>query len=325
MTNRLMFDIALQPAIGTRFQPTGFPDLGAAVFQRPVSDSNGAPTWENALIVESAQSMANRLEGTAWNEAENAPVDLFAALPYIRVIDDETGDYLTSSRTESHRLASAFIKDATLDGESMLDVIGNRLGLADDRPIPPRDIAAAVFALDPLCLIHGVFFADSKWPGQPKIARALTAFVEALDVRQADSGGVKKDHVRHSLGDQSAGGTAEGYGSVPFHRIEWTAREIIGSFALDLRQLRAYGLPEAATDLLEAIALWEIRTLLDDGLRLRTACDLLPIDDPETVGVPSAPTLKDRITQAIAQLDAPIGDGPLEVRWAGGSKRRKAS
>src|SRR5690606_3279777 len=99
-----------------------------------------------------------------------------------------------------------------LDGEEMTAVIRERLGLRDDRPLSYRDIAAAVFALDPFCLIHGVFFAESArvWPGQPKIARALTGVIEAYNVERADSGGVKKDHVRHTLAEAAeTGGSAE--------------------------------------------------------------------------------------------------------------------
>jgi CRISPR-associated protein Csb1 len=323
MTNRKMFEVHMRPAIGTRFQPTGFPDLGSAEFDRPVINKDGEPDWEKALLVESAQSMANRLEQMAWDDATNRPIELFEALPYVQVIDEASGDYLTSSRTESHRLASAFIKDSTLDGQEMVEVIKGRLGLEDDRPVPPRDIALAILALDPFCLIHGVFFADTRWPSQPKITRALTAFIEALDVRQADSGGVKKDHVRHSLGDHSGGGTAEGYGSVPFHRVEWTAREIVASFALDLRQFRSYGLSEPVTDLLEAIALWEIRSLVEEGLRLRTACDLVPSDDLDDLALPPLADLESRIRAGIDSLPADIDPSPIEVLWVGGKKRKK--
>ncbi len=315
MTNRLMLDVALKPAIGSRFQPTGFPDLGSATFERFDRDRD---EWVDALLVESAQSMANRLEGTAWDSSTESPASLFDGLPYVRVVDDATGDYLTSSRTEAHRLASAFIKDATLDGTSMVEVIRERLGLVDDKPLAPRHIAAALFTLDPFCLIHGVFFADNRWPGQPKITRALTAFVEAIDVRPADSGGVKKDQVRHSLGE--GGGTAEGYGTVPFHRVEWTAREITASFALDLRQIHSYGLGEAATDLLEAVGLWEIRSLIEGGLRLRTACDLEAIEDPAASDLPSRNELEERI-QAGIRATSP-GD-VIEVRWADSGKRKK--
>jgi CRISPR-associated protein Csb1 len=327
--SRFLIDVPLAPAIGSRFQPTGFPDIGAAEFQRPSTRPDGSTGWVACLLVESAQSMANRLEGMAWDSAINAPVPVVGGIPYVRVVAQEDGRYLTSSRVEAHRLASAFVKDSKLAGQSMVAVIGERLGLRDDTPTPQHHVARAIFALDPLCLIHGVFFADAKWPGQPKVARALTGFVEAIDVQRADSGGVKRDHVRHKL-QEGAGGTSEGYGSVPFHRTEWTAAQLTASFSLDRRQLRSYGLGEAATALLESIALWEIRSLLDAGLRLRTACDLEPIDSDviATNGerLPSLFELEGRIRNAATECRPMFAqEGALEVVWAdGGSKKQKS-
>lgn len=322
MNNRLLLDVPLQPTIGSRFQPTGFPDIGSAEFLRPMPD--GGPP-ERCVLVESAQSMANRLEATAWDEGEDAPIRLFDGLPYVRVVGED-GRYLTSSRTEAHRLASAFVKDAKLDGTEMRTVIKERLGLQDDMPTPLRQVASAVFALDPFCLVHGVFFADSKWPGQPKVARALTGFIEAEGVQRADSGGVKKDHVRHSL-DGASGGTAEGYGTVPYHRVEWTAQRITASFSVDLRQLGSYGLGADAAGLLEAIALWEIRTLLDGGLRLRTACDLEPLDESirlrDGTPLPSQEELSERIEQGKTACRDRLGEGArLEVTWSASSKKK---
>lgn len=273
MPNRELITIDLVPATGSRFQPTGFPDLGAALFKRWHNDE-----WEDCLLVESAQSMANHLEGAAWDSGSAAPVPAMAALPYVRVVGND-GGFLASSRTEAHRLASAFVKDAGLDGVGMRTVIRDRLGLVDDKPLAPRHIAAALFRLDPMCLVHGVFFAEPAkvWPGQPKVARALTAFVEAYGVLPAVSGGVKRDDVRHQIAE-GAGGAAEGYGSVPFHRTEYVAKGIQAAFSLDLDQLASYGLPGDATDLLAAAARFEVRSLLDRGLRLRTACDLVPAE-----------------------------------------------
>jgi CRISPR-associated protein Csb1 len=34
MTTRLVFDAELTPLMGSSFQPTGFPDVGAATFTR---------------------------------------------------------------------------------------------------------------------------------------------------------------------------------------------------------------------------------------------------------------------------------------------------
>ena len=57
---RLLMEAHLQPLQGTRFQPTGFPNLGAATYD--------GPSGERMLLVESAQSMANRLETVCWDK-----------------------------------------------------------------------------------------------------------------------------------------------------------------------------------------------------------------------------------------------------------------
>lgn len=324
---RQLFDVALRPAQGSRFQPTGFPDVGAATFERPVRDEEGRVEWMPALLVESAQSMANRLEDVGWDDAAQRPHPTLDGLPYVRVVAADDGRYLTSSRTEAHRLASAFVKDARLGETGMREVVRERLGLRDDAPVPLRQVARAVFAMDPLCLVHGVFFAESAkvWPGQPRIARAVTGFVEAVDVRSAVSGGVKRDEVRHARSE--GGGAAEGYGSIPFHRTEWTAASIVASFAIDLAQFAAYGLPEPAADLLAAVTRWEIRSLLDGGLRLRTACDLEPLDgqvaDRLGTPLPPADALHDEVRRLVEACGDLLGDGePIEVVWDAGDPAR---
>lgn len=316
--DRRIFEVELRPAVGSRIQPTGFPDLGPALYERPVV-VDGEVRWQDALLVESAQSMANRLEAVGWDPVNDRPVPELDGLPWVRVVHADTGEYLTSSRTEAHRLASAFVKDATLDGQGMRDVIRQRLNLREDRPYSPKEIAKAVMAMDPLCLIHGVFFAESAkvWPGQPKIPRALTAFIEAYGVKPAHSGGVKRDHVRHQITD--TGGSSEGYGTVPYHRTEWSAERIVAYVALDRAQLASYGLGDEAAELLEAVALWEVRTLFDRAVRLRTACDLEaegPVVDREGVPLEDAATLAGRIRDGVGACADLLGDGgPVEVLW----------
>jgi CRISPR-associated protein Csb1 len=322
--HRRLYDVALVPVSGARFQPTGFPDIGAARFSYPVRD-NGSVAWTDALLVESAQSMANRLEAVGWDTAAQRPVPELDGLPYVRVTAADDGRYITSSRTEAHRLASAYVKDSKIDGQDAKALIGQRLGLRDDTPLAPRDIARAIMALDPLCLVHGVFFADRAWPGQPKITRAVTAFIEAIGVREAVSGGVKRDQVRHQL-DTESGGTQEGYGFVPYHRVEYTAERIVAHFSLDLAQITAYGLGADAAALLETIALWEIRSLLDGGLRLRTACDLVPttaITDRNGVPLPPRQELAATLGELIRRCEELLGGGaPIQAVWTPGKKKR---
>lgn len=320
---RQLFDIALEPIAGSRFQPTGFPDLGAAEFRRPKQGPGGEETWSDALLVESAQSMANRLEAVGWDSATEAPVATLSGLPYMRVSAADDGRYLTSSRTEPHRLASAYVLDAKLNGRDVRDVVLEWLDLQPATPLAPRELAKALFSIDPLCLLHGVFFAQKPWPHQPKLARAVTGFIEADNVRRAESGGSKQDRVSPRLSEK--GKTAEGYGFVPFSRTEFTAMTITASFVIDLAQISSYGLGEGATSLLETLARWEIRRLLDDGLRLRTACDLVPLSDDVSdrsgTPLPSGEDLDRELRALIGECRELLGDGqPVEVSWGKGAK-----
>jgi CRISPR-associated protein Csb1 len=228
------------------------------------------------MLVESAQSMANHLEMVLWPLGADEPHPSVAGLPYVRI--ERGGEYLTSSRTESHRLGSAYIKESLFGDDKGVDLIRRRLGLVKGTPIDHGRVAREVFALDPLALVHGVFFADDNWFGQPKIARAVTAFVEARGVQPAHSGGVKFDHVSNS-GDKARNDRSakEGFGNVPFPRTEFVAKNIEAIFVIDVSQIRRYRIAERQKELILAIALLEIRGLLDEGLRFRTACDLAVI------------------------------------------------
>jgi CRISPR-associated protein Csb1 len=303
--HRTVLEVDLAPLVGTRFQPTGFPDLGAAEFEY-ADDRRG-------LLVESTQSMANRLEATTWDESAADQVAELTALPYLRVVDAD-GAFLSASRLEAHRLASAYVMNGKIDGVKGEEWMRDRLGLAAGRPLDHRAVARACFALDPVSLIHGVFFARKAWPWQPKIARAVTAFIEAYQVRPAVSGGVKRDVV---INEAKEGATAEGYGTVPHHRVEYTAERITAYFAIDHDQFRSYGLSEAATALLEALAEFEIGALLDSGLRLRTACDLTvqEIRGPR----PDTEEAARRIVKHAEECHAELGP-VTQVTWTGRGK-----
>jgi CRISPR-associated protein Csb1 len=303
---RLIIGAQLRPTIGSAFQPTGFPDLGAAEFERPRSD--GAA--DQALLVESVQSLANHLESVGWDATGNHPVATLQGLPYIEVRDAEQR-FLTSSRLEPHRLAGAYVKLATIEGEKAGDWMIKRLGVQKGLPVDWRSVYAAIFELDPLCLIHGVFFSDPDWKdyGNPKVRRALTAVIEAHDARPVVSGGVKRDDVKPTA---DAGRDAgKGFGFIPFGRTEYTAGEIRLDIAIDLEQIRGYGLGEAETDLLSTLALWEVRSLLDRPLRLRTACDLevesIEVRKPADFELPAADVLAQRIEAAGVDFDS---EGP---------------
>src|SRR3974390_262047 len=98
---RLLIEADLTPAIGDRFQPTGFADLGPAEYKLP----DGTPM----LLVESAQSVANRLEHTIL-DGESARLEpAFDGLPYVLAELEGVGDPITtSSLVEAHRIGSPY-------------------------------------------------------------------------------------------------------------------------------------------------------------------------------------------------------------------------
>lgn len=315
MPKRQIFNVPLAPVAGDRFQPTGFPDLGTSTFKKPT-----AAGWTDCILVESEQSMANHLESVGWDSGSQEPVAHLDGLPYVRVINPG-GDFLTSSRTEPHRLSSAYIRNGKLGEKEGRALLSEAFGLKDDQPISARHVAAAIFDLDPASLLHGVFFADNKIAGQPKVTRALTSFVQAEDVQRADYGGVKRDAVNHKL-EEGEAGAEDGYGSIPFHRTMWTARTIVASFVLDLDQLASYGLSPERTRLLEVLGLWEVRTLLDSGLRLRTMCDLAPTD--ETPDLPNATELAGELRSLITETGPfPTERTPLTLTFQKDKKAKK--
>jgi len=254
--NRLLFEIDLTPMQGNRFQPTGFPSLGAATFQTAQG---------SCLLVESAQSMANRLELTCWDEASQDLKPELTGLSHVRV--KRNGEFLTDSILESHRINSPYL--IVNSDKTFLETLKAELKVLETGPVDRRKLSEVLFKFDIGSLIHGVFLAKKDLAGgRLRIARALSAFIEADGVRVAASGGVKNDHVNPS------GDTKVGFGNVPFARDEYTAERITLYVNLDLAQIRGYGLGKDAEDLLTLLALYKIRSLLDGNLRLRTACDL---------------------------------------------------
>lgn len=285
---KLLFAIPLVPVQGRRFQPTGFPSLGAAEYQT----HDGA-----SLLVESPQSMANRLELTVWDEAAQKLRKEVAGLSYVRV--ERGRKFLTSSILEAHRLNSPYVMKGS--DRAFFNRVKEAVGAMDKGPIDRRKLAETLLRFDVGSLLHGVFFADGDLAGgRLRVARALSAFIEADGAQRAVSGGVKNDHVNPS------GKTKEGFGNVPFAREEFTARDITLYVNLDLAQIRGYGLGEAPERLVVLLALYKLRALLGGSLRLRTACDLVPRDGtvvataPPGFALPDAGALRAALAPAIA-------------------------
>lgn len=261
-TPRLLIEAELKPLQGPRFQPTGFADLGAARYS--------LPDGTEMLLVESAQSVANRMEMACWDETSDDLIPELRGLPYIRVKKPD-GSTLTNSVLEAHRINSPYILEGS--DKSVFNKLKEEAAGLETGPVKIGQLAKLVFKYDANAALHGVFIAKSDLAGgRLRLSRALSGFIEASKVRAAESGGVKNDRVDPS------GDTSKGFGNVPFHRSEFVAEEIKAYFNLDLALLRGYGLGDAATKLLIALSLLKIRRFLSTGLRLRTACDLQTVD-----------------------------------------------
>jgi CRISPR-associated protein Csb1 len=285
--NRLLLTVRLRPVQGDRFQPTGFPSLGAATYQT----RDGVK-----LLVESAQSMANRLETTCWDDSAKAPVAALKGISHVTV--KRKGEFLTDSMLEAHRINSPYLLAGKDRG--FFERLKSELGGLEEGPIDRKKLAEALFRFDIGSLIHGVFLAKKDLAGgRLRLARALCAFIEAVGVSVAASGGVKNDHVNPS------GITKDGFGNVPFSRDEFVADRIECYFNLDLAQIRGYGLSKSAVELLILLALYRMRKLLDGDLRLRTACDLEVDSDttmrarPEGFVLPALKVLEIAVRAAI--------------------------
>ncbi len=265
-SDRLLLECHLEPAQGSRFQPTGFPSLGPAEFSSVSTDGKNT----KSLLVESAQSMANRLEAVCVNSEKTGLVETLNGIPIITV-NDEKGEFLTNSVLEAHRMNSSYMlegKDPTL-----VNMLKKELDMDDkESAVNIPKFVKFVFEHDTNSVLHGLFLAKKQLSGgRYKIARSLSSFIEATDIQPIVSGGVKLDHLDASGGD---GGAEKGYGHIPYSKTEYSAGSIKVYFNIDLSLIRSYRLNELANELLFTLALWKIRSFLKTGLRLRTACDL---------------------------------------------------
>lgn len=288
-SHRILFKIPLIPLQGQRFQPTGFPSLGAATFQTQEGTS---------LLVESAQSMANHLELTIWDSTRQDVKEELEGLSHVRVTRDD--EFLTDTILESHRLNSPYLLESKKD-RTFLNTLQKELDVLETGPVDRRKLAKVLLKYDINSLLHGLFLAKKGLAGgRLRIARALSAFIEADNVHVAPSGGVKNDHVNPE------GDTKTGFGNVPFARDEYTAELITLYVNLDLAQIRGYGLGEKVDRLLILLALYKLRALVSQGIRLRTACDLQVKEEeirasmPDQWTLPALTELEHNLQKAIA-------------------------
>jgi len=292
----LVLTATLEPIVGDRFQPAGFPEIGHVIYKAPRKDGS----TQNVCIVDSAASMANHLESVCQRGAHDLDlVEELDGMPYIRCVTNttegndptENREVVVTSLTEGHRIASSyFIEGAVLSGDAKAtkknkdgkdepltlerDLI-DRFGIVlpgSSKAHPPPDkwwnVFKTIFEIDPNSLVHGVLFP--RW--QIKIPRALTAHLEAFGAGRVDRSGVKFDR----LGKTSSG--------QPIFAVDdATAESICATFVLDVSLIRSFGrmrgndalgLSGQQQEFLVALALWKIQKLLASPFRFRSGCHL---------------------------------------------------
>jgi CRISPR-associated protein Csb1 len=292
----LILTATLEPIVGDRFQPAGFPEIGHVIYKAPRKDGS----TENVCIVDSAASMANHLETVCQRGAHDLDlVEDLDGMPYIRCVTNTTEgkeptknrEVVVTSFTEGHRIASSyFIEGAVLIGDAKAtkknkegkdepltlerDLI-DRFGIVlpgSSKAHPPPDkwwnVFKTIFEVDPNSLVHGVLFP--QW--QIKIPRALTAHLEAFGAGRVDRSGVKFDRLGKTTSGQPI-----------FAVDDATAESIRATFVLDVSLIRSFGrkkgndtlgLSKAQQEFLVALALWKIQKLLESPFRFRSGCHL---------------------------------------------------
>lgn len=314
-TDRVLMECDLEPIQGSRFQPTGFPSLGPAEFSFTSVDGKSI----KALLLESTQSMANRLEAVCVDTASAGLVDTLSGIPLITV-KDKDGAFLTNSVIEAHRMNSPYMLEGA--DTTLLERLKTELGIEDkDGVVDIPKFAKFVFKYDTNSILHGLFLSKSDLAGgRYKLTRALSSFIEATDVQPVISGGVKLDHINPSGGDA---GAEKGYGHIPYSRTEYSAASIKCYFSIDAALIRSYRLGDLANELAFTLALWKIRSFLARGLRLRTACDLrakspLITTQPDGFDIPELASLDKDLRLAIGRCrDCGLfADPPLHLTYS---------
>ena len=284
----LVLTATLEPIVGDRFQPAGFPEIGHVIYKAPRKDGS----TENVCIVDSTASMANHLETVCQRGAHDLDlVDDLGGMPYIRCVTGDLVDgklpsaqreTIVTSLTEGHRIASSYFLDgaalksdgATGDAKFEADLI-TKFGIAlpgSSKAHPPPEkwwaVFKSIFEIDPNSLVHGVLFP--QW--QIKIPRALTAHLEAFGAGRVDRSGVKFDRLGKTTSGQPI-----------FAVDDATAETIRATFVIDVSLIRSFGrrkgettlgLSEKQQEFLVALALWKVQKLIGSPFRFRSGCHL---------------------------------------------------
>jgi CRISPR-associated protein Csb1 len=300
---------SLEIANGRFIQPTGFPDIGPCIYR----DKEGK-RW---CLVESEQSMANRLEAVCMKDP-GVWVEELEGLPVIAVRDRD-GKLLTTNLCEPHRIASSYIVEGVRDGgQTMKQLFETKLGLKDGGAFWPLDkrseLENLVFALDPAALLHGFQFVQWKFVGLRQ-TRLLHARLEAelAEEPEVHYGMVKSDWIEPESARQERANKGQSIAA----KSRVVPKDILASFEIDVSGLKSLALDEMQKKFLLGLALWKVGALLKDrpafdsrsrqilsSLRLRADCHLRCKSVSWSAGDVSRDVTQEDLTGALPQRPA---------------------
>jgi CRISPR-associated protein Csb1 len=297
----IRFKVHLQPIAGPgeKVFPATHLKGEYAEEKRYVSDGKGGFSKLDAVLIDSVQSQANRLEQVLLQALDAKQIEL----PMLYL---EVEGHRVTSLDAPHRIYDAFFWDALQDGQDFRESeIGRRLVAAR-----PRN-AQSLFEYAPTALLFGAWDSRAGGLRGARFARAIESEIVALDAevgvrtksRICPVGIIKVAaykgqtarftlHKDEALTDKSGKPvtvevTEVGHSNIP-PMVEpggITATEIVQTAVISLTQLRQlrFG-DEAASNLaratLAAIGLVALTRQLDIGYALRSRCHLVPAEEP---------------------------------------------
>jgi CRISPR-associated protein Csb1 len=323
--------ILLQPVAGPDakvFPATHLKGVYAEEF-RNVSDGAGGFRKSKAVLIDSVQSQANRLEQVLLDAVTSREI----SLPMFSL---QVDGHTVTSLDAPHRVYDAFFWDATLNGQNFRESdIGRSLVNAWPKS------AHAMFKYAPTALLFGAWDSRAGGLRGARFPRAIESEIVALDAEI----GVRTQSRMCPIGIKgvrayaAAGGytlheneaerdsknkpiqveiTAKGHSNIPPTITEGgvTATKILQTALISLTQLRQLRFgdepasnPAFAT--LAAIGLFALARQCESGYALRSRCHLIPVEEPvfELIGNQAGQVREVKITatQAKQHLSDAIG------------------
>lgn len=333
----IVIRVNLQPAAGegAKIQPpTFFADPGDSPYieeERSVTTSVGHRIQVPAVILDTIQSQANRMEDSLLNGKNKGELDI--PLISIDFSKEEKLNHIenVNTLTTAHRLADALFRDSELDGTPFY-----KTKYAEGWSKASNANMNRMFELCPTALIFGMW-GGTKGPGVRglKIQRCITSEIIALNTKQCKKGmskgcpiGIKNTiklqqnedgSITEALGKgktlkPSNVGLGQVANKVTTLMAGITCERIEESTVISLVAIRKYKFTSNSTPDLEvttlaqtaltALALLSWFLKVEQGYDLRSGCLLCPTSKPqiEVVGPYNEVTIMDISKEEVKEV-----------------------